>query len=73
VKNAVRASDVVERIRDLVKKAWPRRDRLEINDAIRDVIELTCGESAKNSVSLAAHPLDRLPSVEGDRAFCCNR
>ena len=73
MKNAVRASDVVERIQDLVKKAWPRRDRLEINDAIRDVIELTCGESAKNSVLLVAHPLDRLPSVEGDRAFCCNR
>jgi hypothetical protein len=73
VTNAVQASDVVDRIRDLVKKASPRRDCLVINDAIPDVSELTCGEATKNGVAPVAHPSDRLPSVEGDRAFCCNR
>ena len=41
VKSGVRASEVVDRIRALVKKAPPRKDKLEINEAILEVIELT--------------------------------
>jgi C4-dicarboxylate-specific signal transduction histidine kinase len=41
VKEANRAGEVVGRIRDLIKKAPPRKDRVEINGAIREVIELT--------------------------------
>jgi signal transduction histidine kinase len=40
---------------------------LEINGAIRDVIELTRGEAVKNSVSVQAHLADGLPLIEGDR------
>jgi PAS domain S-box-containing protein len=62
-----RAGDVIGRIRDLIKKAPPRRDRLEINGAIREVIELTRGEAVKNGVSVRVELADGLPLIEGDR------
>ena len=40
VREAYRASDVIYRIRGLLKEAPPKRERAEINAAIRDVIEL---------------------------------
>src|SRR5262249_46082511 len=39
--NAIRASEVIGRIRDIIKKAPPRKDRMAINRVLRDVIELT--------------------------------
>jgi signal transduction histidine kinase len=62
-----RAGDVVSRISDLVKKAPPREDPVDMNDAIREVIELTRGEAAKNGTSVQARLADRLPLIKGDR------
>jgi C4-dicarboxylate-specific signal transduction histidine kinase len=67
VKAGSLASDVIDRIRDLIKRAPPRKDRLEINGAIRDVIELTRGEAVKNGVSVRTELADALPLIEGDR------
>jgi signal transduction histidine kinase len=67
VRNGTRASDVIGRIRALIKKTPPRRDRFEINDAIREVIELTGNEAEKHGVSMRAQLAERLPLVEGDR------
>ena len=59
--------EVIGRIRDLVKKAPPRKDRLEINGAIREVIELTRGEAVKNGVSVQVQLAEGLPLIRGDR------
>jgi PAS domain S-box-containing protein len=67
VQDGIRAGDVVGGIRDLVKKAPPREDRLEINPAIREVIELTRGEAVKNGVSVQTELADGLPLILGDR------
>ena len=67
VKNGSRAGEVIDRIRALIKKAPPRKDRLDINEAIREVIELTRGEAVKNSVSVQTDLADGLPLIEGDR------
>jgi C4-dicarboxylate-specific signal transduction histidine kinase len=67
VKEGDHASQVVNRIRALIKKAPPRKDCLEINEAIREVIELTRGEAAKNGVSMKTELADGLPLVQGDR------
>jgi C4-dicarboxylate-specific signal transduction histidine kinase len=50
VKDGNRAGDVIGRIRALIKKAPPRKDGLDINEAIREVIVLTRGEITKNGV-----------------------
>jgi signal transduction histidine kinase len=67
VREGKRASDVIDRIRALIKKAPPRNDRLEINGAIREVIELTRGETVKNGVSVRTDLADGLPPIKGDR------
>jgi PAS domain S-box-containing protein len=62
-----RASEVISRIRALVRKAPPRKDRLDINDTIREVIALTHNELRRNGTSLRAQLADGLPLVAGDR------
>jgi C4-dicarboxylate-specific signal transduction histidine kinase len=61
------AGDVIDRIHDLIKRAPLRKDRLEINGAIREVIELTRGEAVKNGVSVRTELAGALPLIEGDR------
>ena len=67
VKEGNRAGDVVGRIRALIKKAPTRKDAVEINDAILEVIALTRTEAASNSVSVRTQLAEGLPPVQGDR------
>jgi C4-dicarboxylate-specific signal transduction histidine kinase len=67
VKDGRRASEVIERIRALVKKAPPRKEQLGINDAIREAVALTCSELRRNGISLRMQLADGLPLVPGDR------
>jgi PAS domain S-box-containing protein len=67
VENASRASDVIGRIRALIKKAPPRKDGLEVNDAILEVIALTRGEMVKTGVLVQTQLAKGLPLIEGDR------
>jgi PAS domain S-box-containing protein len=65
--DADRAADIIDRIRDHIHKAPPRKECLDINAGIREVIELTRGESVKNGISMQADLADGLPLIEGDR------
>jgi C4-dicarboxylate-specific signal transduction histidine kinase len=67
VRDAGRAGAVVQRIRNLVKKAPLPDDRVDINAAIREIIELTRNEATKNGVSVRTELADSLPLVLGDR------
>lgn len=67
IENGIRSSEVIERIRDLVKKSPPKRDALAINNVIGQVIELTQAEAARHDVSIQTVFADRLPKVIGDR------
>jgi PAS domain S-box-containing protein len=67
VKDAHRAGDVIGRIRELIKKAPPRKEGVDMNAAIGEVIELTRGEAAKNGASVQTALGEGLPLVEGDR------
>src|ERR1700730_67225 len=67
IKDGNRAGDVIGRIRALIKKVPPRKDGLEINEAILEVVALTHGEAVKNSVSLQTQLADGLPLIQADR------
>jgi PAS domain S-box-containing protein len=67
VEDGTRAGEVIHRIRALIKKAPPRKDRLEINEVIVEIIELTRGEAVKNGISVLTEFEDHLPVVEADR------
>jgi two-component system sensor kinase FixL len=62
-----RAGEVIRRIRALVGKAPPLRDRLNINDVITEVIALIRGEIQRNRISLRTKLSTDVPVVLGDR------
>jgi PAS domain S-box-containing protein len=68
VEDSLRAGDIIGRVRDLMKRAPPRADRLDINDAIQEVIQLARAEAVKNNVSVRTELADSLPFLTGDRA-----
>jgi PAS domain S-box-containing protein len=67
VESGVRASEVIDRIRALVKKAPPRKDKVDINEAILEVIALTQNEMANNIISVRTQLAEALPAIQGDR------
>src|SRR5258705_598078 len=67
VKEGERAGEVVARIRALIRKVPARKDAVEINDAILEVIALTRAEAANNAVSVRTQLAEGLPRVQGDR------
>jgi PAS domain S-box-containing protein len=67
VSNGRRAGDVIGRIRALVAKAPPRKDQLDINEVIREVIALTRSELHRTGTLLQTQLAGGLPLVSGDR------
>jgi PAS domain S-box-containing protein len=67
VRDGTRAGAVVQRVRDLVKKSPARDEPLDINDAIREVIEITRSEATKNGVMMQTQLAEDLRVVKGDR------
>jgi C4-dicarboxylate-specific signal transduction histidine kinase len=67
IKDGNRASDIIGRIRGLIKKAPPRHDPLDINQAIFDATTLTRSELLRHRISLQIQPTQELPVVRADR------
>src|SRR5271166_3858796 len=67
VRDGSRAGTVVGRIRNLIKKEPRGDERVDINAAILEVIELTRGEAMKGSVLVQTEFVEGLPPVRGDR------
>jgi signal transduction histidine kinase len=67
VKDTDRVSAIVGRMRALMQRASPRLDRVDMNEALQEVIELTRGEALKNGVSVKAQFAQGLPIIAGDR------
>jgi len=67
VNSGIRAGNVLDRIRALIKKVPARTDRFDINDTILDVVTLTRSELSSNRVSLQTQFAQGLPLVQGVR------
>lgn len=67
VADADRAGAVIGRVRNLVAKAPPSRDRLDMSALIEEVLALTRGELRKHRVMLQADLADDLPQPLGDK------
>jgi C4-dicarboxylate-specific signal transduction histidine kinase len=67
VQNGMRANDIIGRIRAMINKAPSRNDLVDINEAIREVIEFTRGEAEKSGASVQMALGEGLPLIEGDR------
>jgi len=62
-----RAGEIIGRIRALIKKAPSRKDRVDVNETILEVIALARSEVQSNGVSLRTRLGDELPLILGDR------
>jgi PAS domain S-box-containing protein len=67
VRDADRAKDIVGRMRDHIKKAPPRRESFDLNDAIREVIATVRSAIDQNRVSVRTNLTETLDPVHGDR------
>ncbi len=67
VNDTYRASDIISGIRDQVKKLPPRMDRVDLNDAIVEVIALIRGELSKHRVAVQLRLAENLPPSRADR------
>ena len=67
VGDADRAGDIVDRIRDQIKKAPPRKGRFDLNKAINEVIALAESAITTNGVSVRTRLAEALFPVQGDR------
>jgi C4-dicarboxylate-specific signal transduction histidine kinase len=62
-----RASEIIARIRALVKRAPPRKDWLGVNETINEVIALVRNELQRNGVTLETQLSGDLPAILADR------
>ena len=67
IKDGYRASEVISRVRTLVKKAPPRSDLVDLNDVILEVLALAQSEARRKDVSPKQELASDLPPVLGDR------
>jgi C4-dicarboxylate-specific signal transduction histidine kinase len=67
INDGKRAADIVSRIRDLSKKAPVRKESLEINEAILEIMRLTRGAISDNGILVRMQLSEGLPHILGDK------
>jgi PAS domain S-box-containing protein len=67
VGDADRAREIIDRIRDHIRKAPPRKARFDLNEAIDEVIVLGRSAITKNEVLVQTRLAEGLSPVQGDR------
>jgi C4-dicarboxylate-specific signal transduction histidine kinase len=67
VNDADRASDIVDRIGSLIKKAPPRKEVVDLNAAVLEVTALTRSEAVKTGVTVGTQLAGELPRIQCDR------
>jgi signal transduction histidine kinase len=67
VGDADRAAVIIDRIRDHIKKAPPRKHRFDLNEAIKEVIGLSQSAITENGVSVQTRLSEGMAPVEVDR------
>ena len=67
IKDGHRASEIISRIRALVKKSAPQKDLLHLNDTISEIMSLVGPELQAHEVAIHTHLSPDVPAVLGDR------
>ena len=67
INDGKRAADIVSRIRDFSKKAPARKEDLEINETILEIMRLTHAAMSEHSVLAKMQLSEGLPPILGDR------
>jgi C4-dicarboxylate-specific signal transduction histidine kinase len=67
VDEATRAADIIDRVRSLYQRGAPQRDRVQVNDLVREMIALLQHEANRHRVPIRTELAERLPAVTADR------
>jgi C4-dicarboxylate-specific signal transduction histidine kinase len=67
IRDSNRSSEVIMRIRSLVRKSSPAKTRLDLNEAIREVLAIIDPEARRQRVVVRTELASDLPPVRGDR------
>jgi len=67
VSDTGRAGNIIAGIRNLIKKSAPHTEIFDINEAVREIGDLTRSEATKNGVLLQTKLAGGLPLIKGDR------
>ena len=67
ISDAMRASEVIKRIRAMLKKSVPEKTLLNMNETIHDVIGLTAAQLANSQIALRTNLAPDRLMVLGDR------
>jgi PAS domain S-box-containing protein len=67
VRDTDRGKDIVGRIRDHIKKAPPREESIDLNEAIDEVIIMVRNATDRNNVSVRTILMEQMACVRGDR------
>jgi len=67
IRDGIRASDVVTRLRALFRRDEYRLEPLDLNEVTREVIALTLSDLQRNHVILQSELAKDLPAITGDR------
>jgi signal transduction histidine kinase len=67
IRDAERASEVVQRVRALFSKTGATSELLDLNELTQEVIALSLSELERNKVSVQTELAGTLPLVQGDR------
>jgi PAS domain S-box-containing protein len=66
-KDDLRASEVIRRLRDLLKKRAMQTEPVDLHEVSSAVVHLVQGESRRRGITVESAPADDLPLVRGDR------
>jgi PAS domain S-box-containing protein len=66
-KDDLRASEVIRRVRGLLRKREPQMTPLTLNEVIEEVIHLVSADAQQRKVELSCQYATDLPAVRGDR------
>ena len=67
VEAGVFASEIIDRLRSLYKKAPPTRELVGMNEVIREMAQMLTSEARKHGISIRTDMKDGLPKITGDR------
>jgi signal transduction histidine kinase len=67
VNAAIRASDIVDRVRSLYTRGTPDRQLVDVNDMIQEMVMLLQPEASRRAVAIRTELAGRLPDIIADR------
>jgi len=67
VKDATRAAEIIDRIRLLFKKGSPKREVVDVNEVIREMIVLMRNQATRYSIFVRTDLAADVPQIMGDR------